>query len=172
MSKEQNIFLVGPMGAGKSTIGKALSELTSREFLDSYTVIEERTGADIAWVFDVEGEEGFRKREEAVIEDLTNMHGIILATGGGVVKNANNRKNLAARGVVVYLETSPEVQYERTKRDRKRPLLNNENPYETLKNLLKERDPLYREISDIIIKTDDYNAHQAAQLILDKIEEL
>jgi shikimate kinase len=172
MAEQQNIFLVGPMGAGKSTIGRTLSEMVNLEFLDSDSVIEQRTGADIAWVFDVEGEEGFRKREEAVIDDLTAMNGIILATGGGAVKNANNRRHLASRGIVVYLETSVEKQFARTGRDKRRPLINNDTPLETLEKLSKEREPLYREVSDIVVKTDDLSARTIAQKIIDEIEKL
>ncbi len=119
MAEKRNIFLVGPMGAGKSTIGRHLASQLHMEFLDSDTVIEERTGADIAWVFDVEGEDGFRIREETVINDLTEQQGIVLATGGGSVKSKDNRNRLSARGIVVYLETTIEKQLARTNRDKK-----------------------------------------------------
>jgi len=135
MAEKRNIFLVGPMGAGKSTIGRHLAQQLHMEFVDSDTVIEERTGADISWVFDVEGEEGFRKREEAVLEDLTQEQGIVLAT--------ENRNRLSARGVVVYLETTIEKQLARTNRDKKRPLLQTDNPREVLEQLAEERNPLY-----------------------------
>ncbi len=108
MAEKRNIFLVGPMGAGNSTIGRHLAQQLHMEFIDSDTVIKERTGADIAWVFDVEGEEGFRKREEAVINDPTEQQGIVLATGGGSVISKENRNRLSARGIVVYLETTIE----------------------------------------------------------------
>ncbi|WP_294495682.1 shikimate kinase AroK [uncultured Ruminobacter sp.] len=170
MSECQSIFLVGPMGAGKSTIGKILSELTSLPLIDSDTEIEKRTGADISWVFDVEGEEGFRKREEAVIDELTQKKGIILATGGGAVKNAHNRSALSSRGVVVYLKTSVEKQYQRTCRDTRRPLLNNPDPLGTLQRLMAEREPLYTEVADIVVETDQYSARQIAVQIIDKYE--
>ena len=170
MSECQSIFLVGPMGAGKSTIGKILSELTSMQLIDSDAEIEKRTGADISWVFDVEGEEGFRRREEAVIDELTRKNGIILATGGGAVKNANNRKALSSRGVVVYLKTSVEKQYQRTCRDTRRPLLNNPDPQGTLARLMAEREPLYQEVADIIVETDQYSARQIATQIIEKFD--
>ncbi len=172
MPQQQNIFLVGPMGAGKTTIGKTLSELTNLPFYDSDAVIEERTGANIPWIFDVEGESGFRKREQDVIEDLTKLNGIILATGGGAVKTLQNRTVLVKRGVVVYLDTSPEEQFARTGRDRRRPLINNEHPLETLRKLYQERDPLYREVSDIIVTTDNISAYALAKNILAEIEHL
>ena len=129
MKNKRNIFLVGPMGAGKSSIGKQLAQQLKMEFVDTDRVIEERTGADIDWIFDLEGEEGFRLREEGIIEELTAMQGIVLATGGGAVISAKNRTLLAARGTVIYLETSIEQQLERTRRDKKRPLLQNtDNP--------------------------------------------
>jgi shikimate kinase len=170
MAKFNNIFLVGPMGAGKTTIGKTLSEITEREFIDSDLYIEEKSGADIAWIFDVEGEEGFRKREEIAISELSKKTNVILATGGGAVKNINNRKNLKAGGIVIYLLTSVEKQFSRTGRDKRRPLLNNDDPLGTLTKLMQERDPLYREVADIIIDTDQLNAHQVAIKIIDLIK--
>ena len=172
MTEKQSIFLVGPMGAGKSTIGKVLSELTSMPLIDSDAEIEKRTGADISWVFDVEGEQGFRKREEAVIDELTQVPGIILATGGGAVKNANNRTALSSRGVVVYLRTSVEKQYLRTCRDNRRPLLNNPDPKGTLEKLMQEREPLYNEVADIIVDTDFSSAKQIAVQIIEKFEQI
>ena len=141
------------------------------EFVDSDTVIEERTGADIAWVFDVEGEEGFRKREEAVLEDLTQEQGIVLATGGGSVKSKENRNRLSARGVVVYLETTIEKQLARTNRDKKRPLLQTENPREVLESLAGERNPLYEEVADYTVRTDDQSAKVVANQIVKMLEE-
>ncbi|ELU51392.1 shikimate kinase I [Vibrio campbellii CAIM 519 = NBRC 15631 = ATCC 25920] len=141
------------------------------EFVDSDTVIEERTGADIAWVFDVEGEEGFRKREEAVLEDLTQEQGIVLATGGGSVKSKENRNRLSARGVVVYLETTIEKQLARTNRDKKRPLLQTDNPREVLESLAGERNPLYEEVADYTVRTDDQSAKVVANQIVKMLEE-
>ncbi len=171
MFGKKNIYLVGPMGAGKSTIGRVLSEMTNMKLIDSDAEIESRTGANIAWIFDVEGEVGFRKREEDTILDLTTKHeNIILATGGGSVKNANNRKNLKENGFVVYLETSVEQQFARTGRDKRRPLINNDNPKETLAKLLQERDPLYREVADIVVSTDNLSATEIATTIIKQFE--
>lgn len=118
MAEKRNIFLVGPMGAGKSTIGRQLAQQLNMEFYDSDQEIEKRTGADVGWVFDLEGEDGFRDREEKVINELTEKQGIVLATGGGSVKSRETRNRLSARGVVVYLETTIEKQLARTQRDK------------------------------------------------------
>jgi shikimate kinase len=141
------------------------------EFLDSDTVIEERTGADIAWVFDVEGEDGFRIREETVINDLTEQQGIVLATGGGSVKSKDNRNRLSARGIVVYLETTIEKQLARTNRDKKRPLLQTDDPKEVLESLAGERNTLYEEVADYTVRTDDQSAKVVANQIVKMLEE-
>ncbi|WP_420592383.1 shikimate kinase AroK [Bacterioplanoides sp.] len=155
--KRHSVFLVGPMGAGKSTIGRLLSSELHTEFFDSDKVIEERCGANIPWIFDMEGEAGFREREEHAIDELTQMGGIVLATGGGAVMRDVNRQHLAARGTVVYLCTSVEQQLARTAKDKNRPLLQQENPEQILRDLFAVRDPLYREVADIIIETDQRN---------------
>lgn len=171
MAEKRNIFLVGPMGAGKSTIGRQLAQQLHMEFFDSDQEIEQRTGADVGWVFDVEGEVGFRDREEKVINELTEQTGIVLATGGGSVKSRETRKRLSARGVVVYLETTIEKQLTRTQRDKKRPLLwINALPRDVLEALAKERDPLYKEIADVTIRTDDQSAKVAANQIINILE--
>ncbi len=168
MAEKRNIFLIGPMGAGKSTIGKFLSEMLHMDLYDSDQEIERRTGADIGWVFDVEGEEGFRRREEQVISDLSEMQGIILATGGGAIKSALTRNRLSARGIVVYLETPIEKQLARTQRDKKRPLLQTEEePREVLTRLAEEREPLYTEIADYTVRTDELTAKQVATQIVE-----
>ena len=155
--KFHSVFLVGPMGAGKSTIGRLLSGELHCEFYDSDKVIEERCGANIPWIFDMEGEDGFREREEQAIDELTQVPGIVLATGGGAVLRDNNRRYLASRGTVVYLCTSVDQQLARTSKDRNRPLLQQENPEQILRQLFEIRDPLYREIADIVIETDQRN---------------
>lgn len=149
-----NIFLIGPMGAGKSTIGRMLSQELCLKFVDVDREIEERAGANIPWIFDVEGEQGFRDREEAVVNELTQRDQQVLATGGGAVLRAANRSCLQSRGFVVYLETSVEQQLERTSKDKNRPLLNAENPQAVLEKLMLIRDPLYTQTSDLIVKTD------------------
>lgn len=158
------------MGAGKSTIGRHLAQQLHMEFFDSDTEIEERTGADIAWVFDVEGEDGFRVREEGVINDLTEKHGIVLATGGGSIKSRESRNRLSARGIVVYLETTIEKQLARTQRDKKRPLLQTDEPREVLESLAAERNPLYEEVADFVVRTDDQSAKVVANQIIDLLE--
>lgn len=170
MAEKRNIFLVGPMGAGKSTIGRHLAQQLHMEFYDSDTEIEERTGADISWVFDVEGEEGFRLREEKVINDLTEKQGIVLATGGGSISSKESRNRLSARGIVVYLETTIEKQLARTQRDKKRPLLQTEQPREVLEALAQERNPLYEEIADFVVRTDDQSAKVVANQIIELLE--
>ena len=166
-----NIFLIGPMGAGKSTIGKSLARELKLEFFDADLEIEKRSGADIGWIFDVEGEDGFRVRESKVIDELTQKQGIVLATGGGAIMSPDNRKHLAARGRVVYLLTSVEQQMERTFRDKRRPILQEaEDREETLKELMDERAALYKEIADITVETDQRTVKSVAQEIIQLIE--
>ena len=154
MKASSNIFLVGPMGAGKSTIGRLLAQQLGLEFIDTDKEIEDRLGVDIPWIFDMEGEQGFRDREQDVLEELSQRQGVLLATGGGVVTREPNRRALASRGCVVYLNTSLDEQVRRTDRDRRRPLLNTDDPAAVLARLYQERDPLYREVADFTVKTD------------------
>ncbi|HTR01083.1 MAG TPA: shikimate kinase AroK [Candidatus Acidoferrum sp.] len=153
-SKLNNIFLVGPMGAGKTTIGRLLAEELHKEFHDSDQVIEERAGANISWIFDVEGEDGFRQRERNVIQELCAMDNVVLATGGGAVLSEQNRKNLRKGGVVVYLMATIGQQVERTRRDSKRPLLHGvDDPRAKLVSLMELREPLYKEVADYMVMT-------------------
>ena len=172
MAEKRNIFLIGPMGAGKSTIGRQLAQMLGMEFMDSDSVIEERAGADIDWIFDVEGEAGFRKRAERIINELTQGQGVVLSTGGGSILSKDNRNVLSARGIVIYLETTIDKQFERTQRDKKRPLLQNDDPRKTLEELAKIRNPLYEEIADITLQTDDQAAKLVATNIIDMIDNL
>jgi len=171
MAEKRNIFLVGPMGAGKSTIGRQLAQLLNMDFVDTDAEIEERAGADISWIFDVEGEEGFRKREERLINELTQRQGIVLSTGGGAVLSKDNRNHLSARGIVIYLETTVDKQYQRTQRDKKRPLLQDvTDPRKVLEDLAKVRNPLYEEVADITLPTDEQSAKVMATQIIDLID--
>ena len=166
MPRLHRIFLVGPMGAGKSTIGKYLAQHLKLRFADTDTEIEARTGADIPWIFDVEGEVGFRDREQQVVEEMTLWEDIVLATGGGVVMRPENRQALAARGFVVYLHATVDEQVRRTRRDQRRPLLQKGNPEEVLRSLMAIRDPLYRDIADHVIETDGCSPRTVAQRLV------
>jgi len=171
MKKPGSFFLVGPMGAGKSTIGRQLARSLNLEFHDSDREIEQRTGVDIPLIFELEGETGFRKRESEMIDELTQRSQLVLATGGGAVLDAENRRHLASRGCVIYLRTSIHQQLQRTAHDRNRPLLQTENPERKLEDLMQVRDPLYREIADWVIDTDGCRVRDVVQQILDRIEQ-
>ncbi|MGD9388221.1 MAG: shikimate kinase AroK [Gammaproteobacteria bacterium] len=166
-----NIFLVGPMGAGKSAVGRQLARLLKREFVDSDAEIERRTGVDIPFIFEKEGEAGFRRRERGVIAELAARENIVLATGGGAVLDPENRATLASRGLVVYLEASVEQQLERTRLSSNRPLLDAPDPAERLAALLRERDPLYRELAALVVHTDRRMVKQVAQEISRRLAE-
>ncbi|WP_346795640.1 shikimate kinase AroK [Halomonas sp. Bachu 37] len=149
-----NLFLIGPMGAGKSTIGRLLASELSREFFDSDHAIQDRCGADIPWIFDVEGEQGFRQREMLMIDELTQLPGVVVATGGGAVLREENRRALRERGAVIYLFTTVEQQLRRTAKDRNRPLLQCDNREQVLNDMFALRDPLYRATADVTVRTD------------------
>jgi shikimate kinase len=149
-----NIFLVGPMGSGKSAVGRRLARELGLEFLDSDEEIERRTGVDIAYIFEKEGEAGFRHREAEIIDDLTRREGLVLATGGGAILDAGSREHLRARGRVVYLRTTVEQQLARTRHSEDRPLLNNDDRRGTLARLMAVRAPLYDEVAAITVDTD------------------
>ena len=172
MSAKESIFLVGPMGAGKTTIGRQLANVLRREFKDSDHEIVRRTGASIPLIFDIEGEDGFRKRESDVINDLTAEKDLVLATGGGAVLLEENRRFLHERGIVVYLFASIEQLLKRTARDRNRPLLQTADPRAKLEELMQVRDPLYREVADMVLYTDDRSVRSVIKEILIRLDEL
>lgn len=169
MKHPKNVFLIGPMGAGKSAVGRQLARLLHLSFVDSDEEIEKRTGVDIPFIFEKEGEAGFRKREAKAIDDLSRMDGIVLATGGGAVTHAESRSHLGARGFVVYLKTSVDQQLHRTSRGRQRPLLEHEDPRKVLEDLMTDREPLYLEIADMTVDTDGRKVYAVANEILDAI---
>ena len=160
------------MGAGKSTIGRLLAKELHLPFKDSDKEIEVRSGANIPWIFDKEGEPGFRDRETAMIVELCHENGIVLATGGGAVMRPENRQALRNGGRVVYLHASIEQQVARTSRDRNRPLLRNANPEKILRDLLAVRDPLYREIADLVVETDERPPRMVVLDILERLAQL
>lgn len=170
--QNRRIFLVGPMGAGKTTVGKRLAKALELPFFDSDGVIEQRTGASIPLIFDVEGEAGFRRREAAVIDELTQLDGVVLATGGGAVTTPENRRYLRKRGTIVYLEASVDTQLERTRRDKGRPLLQTDDPRQRLSSLFEQRQPLYREIADIVVSTEHGNIRTTLKDIMHKLSKL
>jgi shikimate kinase len=165
----QNLFLVGPMGAGKSAVGRHLARMLHLTFVDSDDEIESRTGVDIAFIFEKEGEEGFRKREAKAIDELSSQDGIVLATGGGAVMNPENRNFLGARGFVVYLFTTVDQQVARTRKGRERPMLANGDSREILEELMQIRDPLYREIADLTVQTDGRKVKAVAAEIMENL---
>ncbi|HET8701546.1 MAG TPA: shikimate kinase AroK [Nitrococcus sp.] len=164
MPTDERIFLIGPMGAGKSAVGRLLAQRLGRHFYDSDRILEERTGVDIARIFDVEGEAGFRAREEAMLQELTQRADVVLATGGGAVIRESNRACLRERGLIVFLRASIDTQLMRT-RHSDRPLLQTENPRARLQELMHVRAPLYETLADIIVDTD----HGTIATIVDDI---
>ena len=167
--KYQNIFLIGPPGAGKTTVGKQVAKSLHLDFFDSDSEIEQQCGVDIPWIFDVEGEAGFRVREESMVEELTGKQGIILATGGGAVLSDKNRNFLAGRGTVIYLDVSVEQELSRLKNDTTHPVLQAEDKKAALEILKEKRDPLYEEIADFTIPTDGKSVKQIVNTICEYI---
>lgn len=163
------IFLVGPMGAGKTTIGRRLAQVLRREFLDSDQYIEQHAGASIPLIFELEGEAGFRIREKAAIAELTQRANIVLATGGGAVLDPDNRRCLASCGFVVYLRASVSEQLRRTRSDDNRPLLQTADPRARLAQLFEQRDPLYQEVADLIVTSDGQSPRTVVQHILESL---
>ncbi len=164
-----NVFLIGPMGSGKSAVGRQLARRLGLRFVDSDDEIEARTGVDIAYIFEREGEAGFRAREAEVIDDLTGQDGIVVATGGGVILDAGSRERLRSRGRVVYLRTSVDQQLARTRRSANRPLLQNPDPRGTLARLLEFRAPLYESVAECTIDTDGRKVKTVVQQIVQRL---
>lgn len=166
MAASSNVFLVGFMGSGKTTVGRQLAAVLDKDFFDCDRVLEERTGVDIPYIFDLEGEAGFRRREAAVLRELTGKRGIVLATGGGVVGDPDNRTALASNGFVVYLHAPAELLHQRTARDRGRPMLHAADPRARIDELLAVREPLYREVADLVVGTGRRGSRRVVQEIL------
>ncbi|MCP4698203.1 MAG: shikimate kinase AroK [Gammaproteobacteria bacterium] len=167
-----NIFLIGPMGAGKTTVGRQLAAVLGRLFIDSDQEIEDRAGATIPLIFKLEGEAGFRKREHEVIDELTRQQCIVLATGGGVVLNADSRSRLMERGHVIYLHASADQLLKRTRGSKNRPLLQTANPRQRIEEILKERVPIYFDTADVVIKTGRRSVRQVVKKIIKQLQKL
>jgi len=172
MNPQGNVILVGPMGAGKTTIGRHLATLLHKRFVDVDHEIEKRTGVTIPVIFEIEGEAGFRRRECAAIEELTQSRDMVLATGGGAVLQEENRKLLKERGTVVYLQADIETLVERTRRDRNRPLLQTEDPRGKIEELLRQREPIYREVADVVVDTGQRAPTSVARDIATRLKAL
>lgn len=167
MKKEHNnIFLIGPMGAGKTSVGRYLAKQLNKAFYDSDQEIEKKTGVSLTWIYDIEGMTGFRQREMAMIDELSTLNNIVLSTGGGCVETPEVRDYLHERGIVIYMEVSLQTQLNRLKRDKKRPLLQGDNPQEVLIRLWEEREPYYENIADFTVITDNRSVHDVCNDIL------
>ncbi len=170
MNFSDNIYLVGLMGAGKTTVGKMLARQTGKVFYDSDQEIKNKTGVSISHIFEVEGEAGFRVRESSVLNELTQMRNIVLATGGGAVLAEQNRALLRNNGIVIYLRASVDDLWARTRHDKNRPLLQTEDPHAKLSELFALRDPLYKEVADIVVDTSKQSVSSLARHILQLLE--
>lgn len=170
MKRSQNIFLIGPMGAGKTTMGRQIAKRLNMQFVDSDHEIEAHTGVDIPLIFEKEGEAGFRKRETSVIDELTQHQRLVLATGGGAVLAEENRQFLKNRGMVIYLHSDVKNLLARVGHDKNRPLLQTDNPAQTLRDIMIIREPLYRQTADIIINTGQQSIRSVVNMMLDKIK--
>ena len=168
---QRNIILIGPMGSGKSTIGNIIAKRLHREFRDSDQFIEKRTGVDIARIFDIEGEEGFRDRESNALRELLSENNRVIATGGGSVLREENQQLLKQKGYIIFLDTSVKQQLQRLRRDKKRPLLQTDNPRERLEALFEARHPIYLDLADLAVKTDKRVARRLAADIINQLPE-
>ena len=167
----RNIILIGPMGSGKSTIGNIIAKRLRRDFQDSDHFIEKRTGVDIARIFDIEGEQGFRDRESSALNELLSENNRVIATGGGSVLRLENQQLLKQKGYIVFLDTTVNQQMQRLRRDKKRPLLQTRNPRERLESILAERRPIYLDLADLAVKTDKRMARRLAADIINQLPE-
>jgi len=172
MNPAQNLYLVGPMGVGKTTIGRLLAQKLGRVFVDLDDEIEQRSGASIPWIFDVEGEAGFRRREAELLKELSTGRNLVLSTGGGVVLNPDNRQLLKATGIVVFLNASVEQLYQRTLKDRKRPLLQVPDRRLVIERLKRDRDPLYREVAHLVFDVGHRNSRIATEALIRRLDEM
>lgn len=170
MLENKNIILIGPMGAGKTTIGRQLAKRLSRKFYDCDHEIEKHTGADIPLIFELEGEEGFRKRESQVLQELVSMKNIVLSTGGGAVLDPGNRKLLLDSGIIIYLKSTAEKLFKRIADDKRRPLLQTDDKFKKIKKILEEREPVYLSLANEVIETKDHSIKRITQNILDLIK--
>jgi shikimate kinase len=171
MIATRNLFLVGMMGAGKTTVGRQLAKRLGKTFVDADKEIETRTGVRVAVIFDIEGEAGFRRREAEVLEQLTALGDIVLATGGGAVLDPRNREQLKSRGFVIYLHAQPQDLWQRTRNDKSRPLLQGSDPRGRLEALYAERDPLYREVAHMVIDTGRQSVSSLLTQVLGKLDQ-
>ena len=163
---KSNLFLVGPMGAGKTSVGRSLARELNKKFYDSDAEIESKTGANLSWIFDLEGMHGYRQREKTVIDELSQLENIVLSTGGGCVETPEVCEYLAARGIVVYMEVSLKTQLKRLKHDKRRPVLQGDDPEGVLIRLWEEREPKYEEIADLTVVTDQRSVREVCNDIL------
>lgn len=170
MKGTRNLFLVGMMGAGKTTVGRSLARHLAKEFHDTDHEIERRTGVRISLIFEIEGEAGFRRREAEVLAGMTAMENIVLATGGGVVLDPRNREHLRSRGCVIYLHGQPRDLWQRTRHDKSRPLLQTGDAQARLQELYEARDPLYREVADLVVDTGRQNVNSLVAQVLPRLE--
>lgn len=170
-TNQSNIFLIGPMGAGKTSVGRYLAQQLNKDFYDSDQEIEKKTGVSLTWIYDLEGLDGFRQREMKVIDELSSLTNIVLSTGGGCVESPEVQDYLKKRGVVIYMEVTLETQLSRLKRDKRRPLLQGENPQEVLIRLWEEREPIYENIADFTVITDERSVRDVCEDILQWLRE-
>ncbi len=166
-----NIFLVGLMGAGKSTIGRQLARELGKQFRDSDSEIEKRTGVSIDVIFDIEGEQGFRRRETGMLQELVEERGIVLATGGGAILASENRQLLRDNGLIIYLKASAEHLAGRVKLDRRRPLLQTGDKLATMRELMTQREPVYQQLADMVVETNNRSIPRVVREISKMIKE-